>query len=153
PGGRQRDAERRRDIPEKPVRRLNQDAGAVPRVRFAAAGAPVQQVDENLESLLDDAVRTAALDVDDEPHTAGVTLVARIVQTNSLGRALQDRWESGVVGHKKLSADSRKLFMPEPNTEVTYNDHICPISNRDTRHVWPASGSGPQATGNSLERR
>ena len=118
-GGGQRDPERDRDLPEKPVRRLNQDAGAVAGVRLAAAGAAVQQVDQDLQSLLDDAVRAAALDIDDEPHTAGVTLVARIVQADGIGRA-ESR---GLVGHRtsfqlrrqlpasssELAARSRKL--------------------------------------------
>src|SRR5205823_10349897 len=43
-GGRQRDPEGRRDLSEKPVGHLDQDAGAVSRVRLAAAGAAVQQV-------------------------------------------------------------------------------------------------------------
>ena len=85
-GRRQRDAERRGDLAEKPVRRLDQDAGAVAGVRLAAAGAAVQQVDEDLQPLLDDAVRAAALDVDDEPDAAGVVLVARVVQARRFGR-------------------------------------------------------------------
>ena len=116
-GGGQRDPERDRDLPEKPVRRLNQDAGAVAGVRLTTAGAAVQQVDEDLQSLLDDTVRAAALDIDDEPHTAGVMLVARIVQADGIGRA-ESR---GLVGHgtassfrlpassSELAARSRKL--------------------------------------------
>jgi hypothetical protein len=110
PGGGQRDAERCGDLAEKLVRRLDQDAGTVPGVRLAAAGAAVQQVDQDLQALFDDAVRAAALDVDDESHTTGVTLVARIVQAGGIGRALrhaQGRRDSGLVGHKTASSFER----------------------------------------------
>src|SRR2546428_2783307 len=62
---------------EELVRRLEQDAGAVARVRLAAARAPVEQVDEDLQRLADDRVRLLARDVDDEAAAAGVVLVAR----------------------------------------------------------------------------
>ena len=76
PGRRQVDAERRRDLAEEPVRHLDQDAGAVAGVRLAAAGAAVQQVDEDLQRLRATiACERAALDVDDEPDAAGVVLV------------------------------------------------------------------------------
>jgi hypothetical protein len=71
------------------VRHLDQDARAVARVLLAAARAAVFEVDENLERLLDDLVRAAALEVNDEAHAAGVVLVRRVVQT-LLG------WESEV---------------------------------------------------------
>jgi hypothetical protein len=44
----------------------------------------VLQVQEDLDPILDDLLRPAALHVDDEPHAARVMLVRRIVKT---GRA------------------------------------------------------------------
>src|SRR6185295_4298855 len=87
-GRRQGDAERRRDFPEKAVRDLNQDPRAVTGVRFAAAGAAVQQVDEDLQALLDDRVGAASFDIDHEPDATRIVLVAGIVETGS------DRWSS-----------------------------------------------------------
>ena len=79
-GRRQGDAERRRDFAQEAIGHLDEDAGAVPRRRFAAARAAVQQVDEDAQPLLDDRVRASALDVGDEPDTAGIVLVRRVVQ-------------------------------------------------------------------------
>ena len=56
------------------------DAGAVPGVDLAAAGAAVQQVLEHGERLAHDGVRLSALDVDDEADAAGVVLVGGIVE-------------------------------------------------------------------------
>ena len=81
-GGRQRDAERRGHLAQEAVRHLDEDAGAVAGRRLAAAGAAVQQVDQDAQPLLDDGVRAAALDVDDEADAAGVVLVDWVVQTD-----------------------------------------------------------------------
>ena len=40
----------------------------------------MQQIDQQLQRLADDAVRLLALDVDDEADAAGVVLVPRIVE-------------------------------------------------------------------------
>ena len=80
---RQRDAERRGHLAQEAVRHLHEDAGAVAGCRLAAARAAVQQVDQDAQPLLDDRVRPAALDVDDEADAAGVVLVAGVVQTRS----------------------------------------------------------------------
>ena len=71
------------DLAQEAVRHLDEDAGAVAGRGFAAAGAAVQQVDQDAQPLLDDRVRAAALDVDDEADAAGVVLVDGIVQTDS----------------------------------------------------------------------
>ena len=65
---------------EERVRRLDEDAGAVAGIGFAAAGAAVLQVMQDLDGLLNDVVRLAALDVDDEADAAGVVLELRIVK-------------------------------------------------------------------------
>ena len=74
-GGRQLDAEIARLLAEKLVRHLNEDAGAVAGVDLAAARAAMQEVDEQLQRLPDDAVRAHAFDVDDEPDATGVFFV------------------------------------------------------------------------------
>ena len=84
-GGRQRDAERRGDLAQEAVRHLHEDAGAVAGRGFAAAGAAVQQVHQDPQPLLDNRVRAAALDVDDEADAAGIVLVDGIVQTDAPG--------------------------------------------------------------------
>ena len=81
---RQRDAQPRGFLAQELVGNLNQDAGAVAGVHFAAARPAVQQVDENLQRLADDAVRPHALDVDDEADAAGVVLEGGVIQ--ALGR-------------------------------------------------------------------
>ena len=65
---------------QEPIRHLHQDAGAVAGVHLAAARPAVEQVDEQLQRLADDAVALLTLDVDDEADAAGVVLVPRIVE-------------------------------------------------------------------------
>ncbi len=78
--GRQVDVEAGCLPAEEPVRDLNQDAGAVSRVGFAAAGAAVLEVDEHLERVPDNRVRAMALHVHDEADAAGVMLVPGVVE-------------------------------------------------------------------------
>ena len=79
--GRQREPEAARFLAKELVRHLDQDAGAVAGVDFAAARAAMQEVDEQLKRLLDDGVRAHAFDVDDEPDAAGVFFVARVIES------------------------------------------------------------------------
>src|SRR6185369_16489577 len=83
-GRRQIDAEGIGDFPQKLVGRLNQKAGTVTGIGFAAAGASMLQVDEHLEPALDNRVRALPFDIDDEAHPARVVLEARIVQALGL---------------------------------------------------------------------
>src|SRR5262249_1761950 len=76
----QLDAERLRLATQERVGHLHQDAGAVAGERIAAACAPVRQVLEDREALLDDVVRALALDVHHEADAAGVVLDAWIPQ-------------------------------------------------------------------------
>ena len=62
-----------------------QHAGAVAGVDLAAAGAAVVEVLQDLDGLLEDLVRLASLDVDDEADAAGVVLELRVVES-LLGR-------------------------------------------------------------------
>ena len=73
--GRQLHAETSGLGPEERVRHLNEDAGAVAGVDLAAAGAAMQQIDQELKRLPDDGMRTLPFDVHDEAHTTGVMLV------------------------------------------------------------------------------
>jgi hypothetical protein len=59
---------------------LDQDAGAIAGSGIAAAGAPVRQVDENLDAFEDDVVRPLALEIRNEANSAGIVLVARVVK-------------------------------------------------------------------------
>ena len=69
------------------VRHLDQDAGAVAGIGLGAAGAAVVEVLQDLQRLLEDPVRSPALDVDDEPDAAGIVLEARVVESLRPGRA------------------------------------------------------------------
>src|SRR5437870_1681128 len=51
----------------------------------------MQQVDEDAQPLLDNRVRPAAFDVDDEADAAGIVLVGRVVQTDTARRATPAR--------------------------------------------------------------
>ncbi len=65
---------------QKAVWNLQQDAGTVTRVDFAAAGAAMIQIAQYLDGLLQDAMRFAPLDVHDEADPAGIVLVGRVVK-------------------------------------------------------------------------
>jgi hypothetical protein len=82
-----RDAEGRALTTEERVGHLDEDAGPVTGVDLASARAAVQEVDERLEALADDGVRLEALDVDHESDTAGIVLVAGVVETLGLDLA------------------------------------------------------------------
>src|SRR5262249_45573467 len=86
-GSRESEADFRRFARKKIVRDLNQNACAVARFRVTAACAAVRQIDENLNALLDDVVRFLAFDVGDKPNSACIMLLARVVQTLSLGES------------------------------------------------------------------
>ena len=71
----------RKDLAEKLVRRLDQNAGAIARVGLAAARAAVLEVDEDLHRLAHNPVRLASLDVDDEADTAGIAFIPGVIET------------------------------------------------------------------------
>ena len=78
---------------EKSVRNLDQDAGAVARLRIAPASAAMGQIDQDLDALEDDVVRFVALDVGDESDATPVVLILGGIKPLSLG------WlQKGVVG-------------------------------------------------------
>ncbi len=92
--GRQADVELVALVGEKAVRSLEQDAGPVAGILLAPAGAPMFEVEEDLDRLLDEVVRFAALQIDNETDAAGIMLVLRIVQS-LLG------WRGGLVHVKR----------------------------------------------------
>ncbi len=67
-------------LPEEGVGDLHQDPGAVAGQRVRADGAPVIQVDEDLQALLYDLVAFAVLDIHDESDAAGVAFAPGIEQ-------------------------------------------------------------------------
>ena len=71
-------------VPEEAVRNLGEDAGAVPGVDLAAAGAAVVEIAQHLEGLLNDAVGRGPPDVCDKTDAAPVVLVLGVIE--ALGR-------------------------------------------------------------------
>ena len=84
-GRRQGESERAALTREKLVGNLNQDARAIARLRIAATRAPMRQVDQDLEALANDVVRSVTLRIDDEFDATSIVFVSRIVKT-LLGR-------------------------------------------------------------------
>jgi hypothetical protein len=66
---------------EELVGLLEEDAGAVARVRLASAGAAVLEVDEHLDGLRDDVVRSPVLEIGHEADAARVVLVGRVIKS------------------------------------------------------------------------
>ena len=85
PSGRQGDALPGHLLAEELVRDLDQDPGAVAGQRVGAGGAPMGEVLEDLEALLDDGVALLALECGDEADAAGIVLVGGVVQALGLG--------------------------------------------------------------------
>ena len=71
---------RRHFLAQEPVRDLQEDAGAVTGVRFAAAAATVVEVHQDVEGLTDEAVGGGPLQVGDEADAAGAVVEGGIVQ-------------------------------------------------------------------------
>jgi hypothetical protein len=69
---------------EKLMRNLNQDSGAVTGFRIAPTRSTVGEIDENLDSLLDDLMALLTANAGDKTHAASVVFVRWVVKT--LGR-------------------------------------------------------------------
>ena len=63
------------------MRDLHEDAGAIAHARVGANRAAMLQIAENAQSVFDDLMRLAALDVGDETDAAGILVERRIVET------------------------------------------------------------------------
>ena len=87
----QRDALLRHLFGEEPVRKLDQDSGAVAGLGVCANRAPVFQVAEDLQSVQDDLAALLVPDRADHSDAAGVMLVRRIVQTFGAFQAVVQR--------------------------------------------------------------
>src|SRR4029078_4741322 len=96
---RERESRRRRGLAQEPVGHLNEHARAVAGVRLAAAGAAVQEVEQDLQPLLDDAAVLPALDVDDDADPARIVLLAGIVEAGRAGRR-DGHGPSVIAGHE-----------------------------------------------------
>ena len=127
PGRRQREPEIGGDLAQEPVGHLDEHARAVAGVGFAAARAPVEQVQQDLQTFGDDVVRPAALDVDDEADAAGVVLVAGVVETDGVRR----------------TGDHGPPVMTRREPEVKYNVPI--ESMRYTDGFRPRPTPGPSS--------
>ena len=65
---------------EKDMRNLNQNARAVARLRIATRRSAMGEVDEHLKTLADNVMALFAANAGDQPHAAGVVLVARVIK-------------------------------------------------------------------------
>ena len=66
---------------------LNQNARAVTRLRIATRRAAMSEVDEHLEALADNLVAFFPANAGDQPHPAGIVLVARVIESLRIGDA------------------------------------------------------------------
>ena len=108
--GRQRDALPRELLAEELVRDLDQQPRAVRELWVVADRAPVGQVLEDQQALLDDLVALLALDVRDEADAAGVVLVGRVIEALGGGQARMAHLAPRLARHRSKPA----LFHGEP---------------------------------------
>jgi hypothetical protein len=84
PGAGRADARFLRDEFQEIVRRLDKDARAVAGVGFATACSPVIEIQEDLQCLLNNCMRLAAFNVDNETDATCFMFELRIVQNPAL---------------------------------------------------------------------
>jgi hypothetical protein len=70
------------------MRRLHQNARAIPGIRLATARAAVIQIDQRANGVANNGVRLPAFDVGNEAHTAGIVFELRVVKTLGFGCCL-----------------------------------------------------------------
>jgi hypothetical protein len=80
PGRGELDPETGAHATEEAIRNLDQQAGPIPGIGVAAAGAAVAQVDQDLDALLDDVVLGLPVHPRHEADAAGVMLESRVIQ-------------------------------------------------------------------------
>ena len=90
------------------MRDLDQDPGAVAGVGFAAAGAPVVEVDQGRQAVAHDLVRLPPFQVDEEADAAGVVLVAGVVEALGRGIAGRDLMVVPFLGRLRRSDAARR---------------------------------------------
>ena len=135
PGARHDDAGLLARLDQKLVRHLQQHAGAVAGVHLRAAGAAVVQIREDLQALLQDRVRFAALDVDDEADAAGVMLEGGVVQT-----LLRQAAPSIADDQRWRSPHFRCVLMPLPVSRPTKILRSCAARRRSLHALRPVPG-------------
>ena len=113
-GGRQLDALGRHLGPVELVRDLDEDARAVAHQLVGAHRAAVVEVLEDLQALLDDRVRPAALDVRHEADAAGIVLARGVVQAAGGGLCDVGRREGVRGGH--AHGGSSVVILESPKT-------------------------------------
>ncbi len=89
--GRQLDGALGGDVPEEPVRHLQEDAGSVARLGVGAEGPPVGKVLEGGQPELDDGVARAATKLGYESDPTGIVLIGGVVKARRL-----TGWRHGV---------------------------------------------------------
>ena len=68
---------------------LEENAGAIARLRIASAGSAVRQVEQHLDSLAYDFVTLVAANIGHESNPAGIVLLRRMVEALSGRRAIR----------------------------------------------------------------
>ena len=68
---------------------LDHDPGPVPAFMVGAFTAPVLQVLQDVQGIVDDVIGPFSLDVDDETHPAGIVFVGRVIHTLPLRQVPQ----------------------------------------------------------------
>ena len=117
------------------VRDLDQDAGAVARDRVGAHRAPVLDVAQDGDRVLDERVGLAALEIGDEADATGIVLPLRIEEP--LG-AREERHSSGLLrSHDNLQHRDAGLRTPSVPSSVL---HSSLHSAHPARHPPPARG-------------
>jgi hypothetical protein len=71
---------------------LNQDARAIARFGIASASTAMRQVDEHLETFLDNRVALLSANARDKTHAAGVVFIQRIVEALRIGKSNLRTW-------------------------------------------------------------
>jgi len=104
------------------MRHLHQNPGPVSGGFIAPAGAPVGQVAQNLEGVLNDGMGSFTLQVADHAYAAGIMLEARIIQP--LGMRMKRGWVCvGSIFHEMDICPSGYGFANGYNVLYTNNNH------------------------------
>jgi hypothetical protein len=85
-GAGRNDAQGSRYVAQEGVWNLKQDPGAVSGVLFAAAGAAMGKVFQNLNRVANDPIRLPSFHVHDQPDAARIAFLTRVVKSLRLGR-------------------------------------------------------------------
>src|SRR5688572_3310574 len=98
------------------MRHLQENARAVTGVDLAAARAAMIEVLEDLDALLDDGIRFAALDVHDEADAAGIVLELGVIQALLRGGPKSNRGHFSVLQTQTRGAQLPRAMGSAPIT-------------------------------------